>query len=139
VAGRCRSRRCRARTGSPARSSSPGAGTSSPSWPAEGNRACRRERSVGTRALGVTGEPVVGDGLPPRRVGDELAHARADAWVRVEPAQADAHAAGILGMAAEYRRAALAAEILLEAALRPPGAQLRFSLDDPERPRRGAR
>src|SRR5512132_4128903 len=79
-------------------------------------------RLVPRLSLGKALQPVVGDRLPGRGVGDEGAPARAHARVAVERAEADAHVGRVVGVPAEQVRAALAAEALLEAAARRPPA-----------------
>src|SRR6185369_283254 len=78
-------------------------------------------------------QAVVGDRLPGRRVGDELAHAGPDARVTVEGAHPDAHPILVLGVTTEHRRSALFAEQLFPAAIRPPGPQLLLARDQPKR------
>jgi hypothetical protein len=84
------------------------------------------------RALVEARQPVVGDRLPRRRIGDELARARAHAGVAVDrrhPYRDDVQA----GTRGEEPRAAVAAEDLLEAVGRRPGRQVVLALEDPHR------
>ena len=76
--------------------------------------------ALGVAALRMAGETVIRDRLPRRRVGDELAHARADARVVVERAEPDADRVGVAGVVAVDVRSAGAAEPLLAAHLRLP-------------------
>lgn len=62
-------------------------------------------------------EPVLGDGLPRRRIGDERAPARPDAGIAIESAESHAHLRGVIGIAAEEVRSALPAEQLLVSSL----------------------
>src|SRR5437763_3616306 len=79
-------------------------------------------------------QPVVRDRLPGRRVGHERAPARSHAGIAVEGAHADAHLRGVVRIAAEEVGAALAAEALLEAAVRmSPGLDQLLAPYEPER------
>src|SRR4051794_24066960 len=66
-------------------------------------------------ALGEARQAVFRDRLPRRSVGRELADARADPRILIERPHADADRIGVAGVAAEQRRAAVAAEPLLVA------------------------
>src|SRR5215216_1318930 len=95
---------------------------------------CRSEVPGARRALVVARESVVRDRLPGRGVGDELARGRPHGWIAVERAEADANLRRIVRVAAEQLAAALAAEELLEAAVRvPPGLHELLSLHHPQR------
>src|SRR5947207_4820997 len=83
-------------------------------------------------ALGVGGHSVVGDRLPGRGVGDELADARPDAGIVVEGSHADADRIGVARIAAEERGATVAAEPFLAAAVRLPHAKPVLTRDDPK-------
>src|SRR3954452_24107364 len=79
-------------------------------------------------------QPVLGNRLPGRRARHELARARADAGIAVERPHPDADGVGVAEVAAEDRRAAVAAEPLLPpAGVRLPRAQAVLARDDPER------
>src|SRR4051794_32039921 len=88
-------------------------------------------------ALRMPRQPIVRDRLPRRRRAYELPHARPDARVLVERAHPDPDRVGVARVAAEQRRAAIAAEPLLTAHLRLPRAQPVLTRDDPERAGRG--
>src|ERR671918_515579 len=90
------------------------------------------------RALWMAGEAVVGELLPRRGVRDVLVPLRPDARVPVDRAEANPRVVGCTGTATEERRAASAAEELLEAALRRPRPQLLLAGGDSDAaPRRG--
>src|SRR6185295_3283845 len=89
-------------------------------------------------ALGEARQAVVGDGLPGRRVVHELAAAGPDARVAVEGAEAHDHHLAALGVRGEEGRAAVAAEVLGQAAFGLPAAHALLAADDAQRPRRGA-
>src|SRR5215211_7607498 len=92
----------------------------------------RPRRSVRLR-LSEALEPVIGDGLPRRRVGNECAPARPHAGIAVERPHADAHLRWVIGIAAEQVRAALAAEAFLESAVgMAPSSDEFLSLQQPE-------
>ncbi len=86
----------------------------------------RQPRAVLRRGLGhalvVARQAVVGDRLPGRGVGDELAGARPDAGIAVDRAETHADELAGLGIADEQRRAAGRAEDLAPAAGRLPVA-----------------
>src|SRR6185503_12900793 len=90
-------------------------------------------------ALGMPGEAVVGDGLPGCRVGDELAVRGTDAGVAVEGAHADEDLLVVVRAAAEEGRAALRAEGLLVAPLRPVDGDELLAARDPVRAGHGPR
>ena len=84
-------------------------------------------------ALRVTGQAVVGHLLPRRGIGDERADAGPDPGIAVERAHADADRVGVAEVAAEDRRAAVAAEPLLAAVFRLPVLQPVLTADDAKR------
>jgi len=84
-------------------------------------------------ALLVTGQTVVGDRLPGRRIGDELADARADPRVTIERSHPDADRIGVAGVAAEQRRATVAAEPFLATAIGLPDSKPVLAGDDLKR------
>ena len=111
----------------------------------DGPVAARRRRpharlvaASGRAALLVPRQPVVGDRLPPDRVRDELAIARADARIVVEGREAHGELEVVVGVAAEEMRAARDAEPLLEAAVgvAPPRHELLARLKVETRRRR---
>jgi len=90
-------------------------------------------------ALLVTGQTVVGDRLPGRRIGDELADARPDPRVTIERSHPDADRIGVAGVAAEQRRATVAAEPFLATAIRLPDSKPVLAGHDLKRAGRGVR
>lgn len=52
-------------------------------------------------AVLVPGQSVLGDRLPRRGVGDELADAWPDPWIAIERAHPDADWVGVVGVAAK--------------------------------------
>src|SRR3954468_10316075 len=110
----------------------------SPGWGPGAEASTMIDRSrLGVAAFGMARQPVVGDRLPRRPGADELGNAGAGSGVLVQRAHADADRIGVAGVAAEQRRAAVAAEPLLAALLGSPDAQPVLALDDSERVRRG--
>src|SRR5712691_2590356 len=87
--------------------------------------------------LGVAGQSVVGDRFPRRGVGHKLTDARPDPRIVVERPHPDADRIGVIGIAAEERRATVAAEPFLAPAVRLPDPKPVLPRDDPERVGRG--
>src|SRR5207248_6781442 len=84
-------------------------------------------------ALRIARKPVVRDLLPPRRIRDELANARAHAGIPVDRPESHADL-GVLGrVAGEQRRPAVGAEPLLVTVVGAPCAHPVLALDDPKR------
>src|SRR5215813_10132191 len=103
--------------------------TPAPSSPARSNIPRR------VTALGKPRQPVLGQRLPRRREGHELAHRGANAWIVIEGTHPNADGLRVARVRAEHRRAALAAEPLLAAAFRFPQSQTVPARDDSERAR----
>src|SRR4051812_14334131 len=91
-------------------------------------------RSTRRYPLVVARQPIVGERLPGRGVGDVLPRRRAHAGVATDRSEAHAHGLAAPGVADEERRAAGAAEDLRPAALGHPLAQLLLALRDDDRP-----
>jgi hypothetical protein len=83
----------------------------------------------------MAGQSVVGDRLPRRGIGDELADAWPDPRIAIERSHPDSDRVGVVGVAAEQRRATVAAEPFLAAAVRLPYAKLVLTRNDPKRAR----
>src|SRR5438105_3348998 len=87
----------------------------------------------------MAGQSVVGDRLPRRGVGDELADARSDPGIAVERAHANREWIGMARVVSEERGAAVPAEPFLATTLGPPHAQPVPAGGDAERVRRRMR
>jgi hypothetical protein len=87
--------------------------------------------------FGTAWQPVVGDRLPGRGIGHELADARPYPRITVKSPYTNADRVRVTGIAAEQRRATVAAEPFLAAVVRPPDSQPVLTHDDPKRSRRG--
>jgi len=81
----------------------------------------------------VTGQSVVVDRLPRRGIGDELADARPDPRITIERSHPDADGVGVPGVAAEQRRATVAAKPFLATAIGFPDSKPVLAGDDLKR------
>ncbi len=105
----------------------PAASQPEPRWPLG--------RAASTRTVatsGVAWQAVIGDRLPRRRGGHELTDARPDAGIVVKGAHPDTDRICVAGIAAKERRATVATEPLLAAAVRLPCTEPILACNDPK-------